>query len=58
MKITKDSLAIEVLGHVYTDKLAKAAEKLGIKQLTAVSAKIKGHTDIITVEKGMLTATE
>lgn len=47
LKITKDSLAIEILGHVYADKFAKVAEKLGIKQLKVVAAKIKEHTDII-----------
>lgn len=47
LKITKDSLAIEILGHVFLDDFAKFASKLKIKKFEAVLEDIKKWTEVI-----------
>ncbi len=47
LRITEDSLAIEILGHVFLDKFAGIASKLKIAALSATLEDIKQRTDII-----------
>lgn len=47
LKITTDSLAIEILAHVDLDTFAHILEKLKIKSWTSLSKNIEKHTDII-----------
>lgn len=45
--ITEDSLAIEILGHVYAGTFAEIAEKFHVPVLKTVMGKIRERTDII-----------
>lgn len=47
LNITRDSLAIEILGHVYIASFAKMAETTKSAELQAAVQKIKNHTDVI-----------
>lgn len=52
--ITEDSLAIEILGHVYAGTFAQLAEKYHVPLLQAAMKKVKERTDIIDCgEKGV-----
>lgn len=50
LKISRDSLAIEILGHVYVDKFADAASK--VKALEAAMKSIRNRTDVIDCGEG------
>lgn len=47
LNISIDSVAIEILGHVYADKFADLASRFKIKALQSKLADIKSRTDII-----------
>lgn len=47
LKISVDSLAIEILGHVYADRFAGVIKKLGVKKISDAMDVIQSHTDII-----------
>lgn len=47
LNITPDSLAIEILGHVYMEKFADLAQKFKIKELEAFLESVKERTEII-----------
>lgn len=51
LRISSDSLAIEILGHVFVDefseKVGAISEKIGMDSLADFFDKIEGHTEII-----------
>lgn len=52
LNITVDSIAIEILGHVYLDKFADLALRFKIKPLQSALKEIKSRTDIIDCGEG------